>query len=149
MDLVDLLSRGGLSCSDCPHWLIGQNDVLPTVNWILYGIKLPFDNFDCFVGFPLSKGFSEAEDNLNPIFQSILNFFCYSDILFCKMSPSFAVAEDNPFDIYILELISGNFSSESSEAISRTILCSHLNMLILFGKHDCDEVEEDGCDDNV
>lgn len=57
------------------------------------------------------------------------------------MSSSFWVAKDDPWNIDIFEMLSGEFSSVGSKAELWAILGSNFDMLILFSEHDCDQVK--------
>lgn len=117
VNLVNLFSCGSLSCSDCPNWFISQNNILPICNLVFNSIKLPLNDFNCFVLFSFSKSFTKAENDFQSKFQRILNFFSNNCISFSEVSSSFRVSQNDPLDVNIMKLFRSNFSCVGSETV--------------------------------
>lgn len=65
------------------------------------------------------------------------------------MSSSFRVAQDDPLDVNVDELLGGNLSSEGSVWVHGAVLGSNVNMGLFFGELHGDEVKVDGGDDDI
>ena len=71
MDFLCLLSCGGLTCTDSPDWLVGNNDVLELLGCeVEYTtLELCLANLVLLVGLTLVKALADAEDNLQTVLQ--------------------------------------------------------------------------------
>lgn len=111
MHFLGLLWSGCLTCSDGPDGLIGQDNIIVPGRFVtkflhdlLEWLKLSTDDLLCFVGLPLLVGFSEAEDNLQAIFQGVFDFVSHQLISFTKQLSPLRVSKDDPVDIEVLQM---------------------------------------------
>ena len=117
MNFIDLFSSSSLSCSNCPNWFISQDNVVPICNLVFNSIELSLNNFNCSVLFSFSKSFTKTENNFQSEVQTILNFFGNDGISFTKVSSSFRVTQNNPFDVNIMKLLRSDLPGISSETV--------------------------------
>ena len=55
-----------------------------------------------------------------------------------EVSPPLGMANDDPLNIHVFELLGSNFTSVGSRGEFRTILSSNLNIRLFFGEESCD-----------
>ena len=117
--LVDLLCLGGggnLSGSNSPDWLVGNDDLLP----LLWGDdlgdsgKLGGDDLDGLTPLALLEGLSAAENDVDVLSKSSLGLGGDKLVGLANDDTALRVADQGPVDVGVLELGSGDLSSESS-----------------------------------
>jgi len=73
------------------------------------------------------EGFSTAHEGGKSGFLSLFNFSGDNIVAFFEVLASLRVSNDAPLELEILDLLSGDLSSESSVFVGRNILRSNLN----------------------
>lgn len=116
MDLLSLLSGCNLSGTDSPNWLVGNHDLLPLLWRDLLGDsgKLGGDDLDGVTLLALLEGLSAAEDDVDVLIEGGLGLVGDELIGLADDGTALRVADQGPVDVGILELGSGDLSSESS-----------------------------------
>ncbi len=73
VDFFSLFRRSGFAGSDSPDGFISNNDIgiIFSLELALDNLKLSGNNFESLVGFSLFQSFTNAEDNLQTIVQSV------------------------------------------------------------------------------
>lgn len=103
----------------------------------------------CFVRLSFSKGFSKAKDDFQAVFQRVFNLLRNHFVILTKESSSFRVADDNPFDRNIFQLLRGNLTSVGSKWVRWAILSSNIDVRLLLGEKHCNQMQVDRGDDDL
>ena len=148
MNLVDLLRCCCNSSSNSPDWLVSKDNTVPIFDNWLDSVKLFLDDSHCLFILSLSECLSETINDFQSSIEGIFYFLCHSLVALLEVASSLRMSNDHPINIHVLDLISWYLPCICPLSKLWTILACNVNMLILFGKADCDHVEGNGSDNN-
>ena len=116
MNILSLLWSCYFASSDCPNWLVGDDNLGPVADvflddffqntfeiWKAYldELHLVEDNFFSFTGFSLFELLANAWNNTEPSFEGFFDLLSDELIRLAKDVSSLRVAEDYPVDAKI------------------------------------------------
>jgi len=150
VDLVDLVSCCGLASSNSPDRLISKHYSSSVFSQnMLDGIELSFNNLYCFILLSLFKGLSKTKDDFNIVLQCVFDFFGDDLVSLLEESPSFRMAQNDPCDINVFQVFCSYLPSVSSKRSHWAILSTDLDVLVLFGINDSNQMQEDWSNDDL
>lgn len=165
MDLLCLLGGGDLAGADSPSLrldeaelrqatrklpdrLVGDDDLGPVVDLVRNSLELVGDHLDGLVCLTLLQAFSAAQNDTKATVESRLGLARDKCIVFLEDDPTLRVADESPCNTALLQLLRGNFASESAVGLVEDILGSDFDTLaeMLAGE---EKVERWRGDDNL
>jgi hypothetical protein len=145
VDFFSLFGGSGLSGTDGPDGFIGNDDsgVIFSRELALQSVELSGDDVQSFIAFSLLKRFTDTEDNVKTVVQSISSLGGNNLIRFVEVLSSFRVTQNSPLQAEVLNVLRSNFTSVSTETSGRGVLDRDLDAL-LEGREDIRDLEGDG-----
>lgn len=130
VDLLSLLSGGDLSSANSPDRLVGNDDLVPLLCAQLLGgsVKLTGDDLDGLVGLTLLEGLSDTEDDRDTALNGGLGLAGNEIIRLLQDHSALAVADNNPVDLGIAELLNTDLTGESTVGLVVNVLGSDTNL---------------------
>ena len=121
MYFFDLFYCCNLACPNGPHWLISEYDVVPrflVIEGFDDSAELSLTDLVCLVGFPLLESLPEAGNHTDSTFlQHELDLVSDDLISLTEEGSPFRVAQDDPGNVGILEMLHTHLPRVSSKAI--------------------------------
>ena len=133
VSILGNLWSGGLSSSNGPHWLIGENDLSPVGDAVLDSVKLSFEDIVGLLSFTFSQSLSNTEDCVKASLLRSENLLGNNGISLTEESSSLRVSNNCPLELKVLDLVSTDFTGESSILFCRDVLGRDLNIRIKHG----------------
>lgn len=150
MDLLGLLLGSDLAGSDGPDGFVGNDNVLPVL--LLdgggNGLELALDDIVGDVLLALLEGLTDTSDDLEARVEGRLDLVSYELVRVAEERAALRVAEDDPWDAGVLDLLGGDFTSEGARLLAVRVLGRDLDGL-LDVTGDVEEVQGGGRNDDL
>mmetsp|Transcript_13954 Transcript_13954/g.41468 ORF Transcript_13954/g.41468 Transcript_13954/m.41468 type:complete len:318 (+) Transcript_13954:1-954(+) len=125
--LLCLLRRGDLPRADGPHGLVRNDDVVPILDDGDDRGELALVDLVGLARFALLEQFPDAEDHLDALFLTFLNFLGGDLVSLAILRAALRVADQRPLDFEVVQMLGAPFARE----------CAHPGVRhVLRGDHD-------------
>lgn len=128
MHLLSLLGRSGLACANGPDWLVSDNDVGPIANALADGSELSLIDSLGFATFAFVELLTNACHYLKVVLEGILHLFTDDGVALSKDVSALRVAEDDPWNLGVLEHLSTDLTSVCAVLELRDVLSRYLHL---------------------
>lgn len=147
MSILSNFRSSSLTSSNCPNRLIGNDDAAPVLYRALECFKLSLQDIIGLLSLSLSKGLTDANNRVETNFLSLRDLGSDQFIGLTVVSSSLRVTDNDPVDIEIFQLVSADFTGESTLSASAHVLTGNLDLSVEQSLHGSD-MNGDRSDDN-
>jgi hypothetical protein len=112
-----------------PDRLVGDDNLRPVLDLVRNGLKLGGNHLDSLVCLALLQALAAAQNDTKAAIDSRLGLACNKGIVFLEDDSPLRVADESPGDAALLQLLSGDFASESSVGLVEDVLSGNFDIL--------------------
>mmetsp|Transcript_79291 Transcript_79291/g.256326 ORF Transcript_79291/g.256326 Transcript_79291/m.256326 type:complete len:397 (-) Transcript_79291:80-1270(-) len=147
--ILGLVGSGHLARADGPHWLVGDDNLLPILDLGVHRVQLALVDFIRLAGLALLQQLANAEDHGDAGLLALLDLRRGDRIGLPELRPALGVADEGPLDARVLELSGADFAREGSFGRGRNVLRSDLDGGFPQELRDEVDMRRNGANDNL